>query len=593
MNTEDERRDEAEAALTAASGVRLEGDVITANGSIISGIIPMENYLHNTSAYPAFTPSRYHVYRSDVYNYPPSANLDHYPTKKKFARSEQDDLFSDQECIDAQSHYENQENLNVEADSELMQETETSSNQPTTRPYFPKQVLISDSNSERTFNTLGSNLNRLKAHHSAEQSELSVSSSLNSSSKRRTSKVFCKTSNHLLGKQRKNYKHMISEEDSDEDSASDRASVCSCTCYGNNNPSSEFWRSSKSKKSKKVASQNLEMHRSGQTVILNNRKLPSAKRYKAQQRSPGNVKYKSMKPTGRNRANQEEEFNLNQLNKLNQLYQMESANAETILRPHYYPQTPLSVEQGPPMFPLSLFYLPPNGSVSNQLDQQQQFIHAANDALIKQQQQRPLAMQSNQPNADLSQLVNEQLRNELIQKELICNLSGHNNFAVSNLSSSDHVLNQLNALNMRNLPYHFVENEKGTLSATQLSSYYTTMRDENEQTPDPAEDEQTGESLQAKLANRGKERDKSKTRDKSKEKKRKTNQPSTGRLASKCKSDQQGSSEYLLRRSNEGIVEQSQPAQFSDSKLNDQDEAEESDFQTADPVKLDSQRASI
>jgi hypothetical protein len=41
LNTEDERRDEAEAALTAASGVRLEGDVITANGSIISGGLPV------------------------------------------------------------------------------------------------------------------------------------------------------------------------------------------------------------------------------------------------------------------------------------------------------------------------------------------------------------------------------------------------------------------------------------------------------------------------------------------------------------------------------------------------------------------------
>lgn len=37
LNTEDERRDEAEAALSAAGAVRLEGDVITANGSIISG----------------------------------------------------------------------------------------------------------------------------------------------------------------------------------------------------------------------------------------------------------------------------------------------------------------------------------------------------------------------------------------------------------------------------------------------------------------------------------------------------------------------------------------------------------------------------
>ncbi|GAB6019418.1 hypothetical protein CHUAL_000999 [Chamberlinius hualienensis] len=36
MNTEDERKDEAEAQLAAAGAVRLEGDVITANGSIIS-----------------------------------------------------------------------------------------------------------------------------------------------------------------------------------------------------------------------------------------------------------------------------------------------------------------------------------------------------------------------------------------------------------------------------------------------------------------------------------------------------------------------------------------------------------------------------
>ncbi|XP_076349908.1 two pore potassium channel protein sup-9-like isoform X2 [Tachypleus tridentatus] len=37
MNTEDERRDEAEAQTAAQEAVRLEGDVITANGSIISG----------------------------------------------------------------------------------------------------------------------------------------------------------------------------------------------------------------------------------------------------------------------------------------------------------------------------------------------------------------------------------------------------------------------------------------------------------------------------------------------------------------------------------------------------------------------------
>lgn len=40
LNTEDERRDEAEAATAQAGAVRLEGDVITANGSIISGQEP-------------------------------------------------------------------------------------------------------------------------------------------------------------------------------------------------------------------------------------------------------------------------------------------------------------------------------------------------------------------------------------------------------------------------------------------------------------------------------------------------------------------------------------------------------------------------
>ncbi|KAK0095351.1 hypothetical protein PV326_008586 [Microctonus aethiopoides] len=39
MNTEDERRDEAEALQAAQGAVRLEGDVITANGSILSGVI--------------------------------------------------------------------------------------------------------------------------------------------------------------------------------------------------------------------------------------------------------------------------------------------------------------------------------------------------------------------------------------------------------------------------------------------------------------------------------------------------------------------------------------------------------------------------
>ncbi|KAK2154611.1 hypothetical protein LSH36_263g03010 [Paralvinella palmiformis] len=37
MNTEDERKDELEAAAASRTAVRLEGDIITANGSIISG----------------------------------------------------------------------------------------------------------------------------------------------------------------------------------------------------------------------------------------------------------------------------------------------------------------------------------------------------------------------------------------------------------------------------------------------------------------------------------------------------------------------------------------------------------------------------
>lgn len=39
MNTEDERRDEAQAMQAQQVAVRLEGDVITANGSILSGHI--------------------------------------------------------------------------------------------------------------------------------------------------------------------------------------------------------------------------------------------------------------------------------------------------------------------------------------------------------------------------------------------------------------------------------------------------------------------------------------------------------------------------------------------------------------------------
>jgi potassium channel subfamily K member 9 len=42
MNTEDERRDEAQAMQALQVAVRLEGDVITANGSILSGHIGNE-----------------------------------------------------------------------------------------------------------------------------------------------------------------------------------------------------------------------------------------------------------------------------------------------------------------------------------------------------------------------------------------------------------------------------------------------------------------------------------------------------------------------------------------------------------------------
>ncbi|KAJ8321568.1 hypothetical protein KUTeg_000879 [Tegillarca granosa] len=37
MNTEDERRDEIEAAVAAQTAVRLDGDIITSNGNVVSG----------------------------------------------------------------------------------------------------------------------------------------------------------------------------------------------------------------------------------------------------------------------------------------------------------------------------------------------------------------------------------------------------------------------------------------------------------------------------------------------------------------------------------------------------------------------------
>lgn len=49
MNTEDERRDEAQAMQALQVAVRLEGDVITANGSILSG--QLGHHIHINSSY--------------------------------------------------------------------------------------------------------------------------------------------------------------------------------------------------------------------------------------------------------------------------------------------------------------------------------------------------------------------------------------------------------------------------------------------------------------------------------------------------------------------------------------------------------------
>jgi potassium channel subfamily K protein len=49
MNTEDERREELEAAAAARGAVRLEGDVITANGSVISGVQEQPEFSDLTS----------------------------------------------------------------------------------------------------------------------------------------------------------------------------------------------------------------------------------------------------------------------------------------------------------------------------------------------------------------------------------------------------------------------------------------------------------------------------------------------------------------------------------------------------------------
>ncbi|KAL7051573.1 hypothetical protein ACKWTF_004511 [Chironomus riparius] len=53
MNTEDERRDEAEAQQAAQGAVRLEGDVITSNGSILSGHLGHRIHIdHSIQYYP-------------------------------------------------------------------------------------------------------------------------------------------------------------------------------------------------------------------------------------------------------------------------------------------------------------------------------------------------------------------------------------------------------------------------------------------------------------------------------------------------------------------------------------------------------------
>lgn len=53
MNTEDERRDEAQAIQALQGAVRLEGDVITANGSILSGHLGHRIHIDpNATYYP-------------------------------------------------------------------------------------------------------------------------------------------------------------------------------------------------------------------------------------------------------------------------------------------------------------------------------------------------------------------------------------------------------------------------------------------------------------------------------------------------------------------------------------------------------------
>ncbi|KAI5755092.1 two pore potassium channel protein sup-9-like [Diaphorina citri] len=66
MNTEDERRDEAEALQAAQGAVRLEGDVITADGSILSGQLGENNAVyHNISTTTSMCTCTCNCFRRD------------------------------------------------------------------------------------------------------------------------------------------------------------------------------------------------------------------------------------------------------------------------------------------------------------------------------------------------------------------------------------------------------------------------------------------------------------------------------------------------------------------------------------------------
>jgi potassium channel subfamily K protein 9 len=63
MNTEDERRDEAQAMQALQVAVRLEGDVITANGSILSG--HMGHHIHINNNYNSQILHQQQIQRQD------------------------------------------------------------------------------------------------------------------------------------------------------------------------------------------------------------------------------------------------------------------------------------------------------------------------------------------------------------------------------------------------------------------------------------------------------------------------------------------------------------------------------------------------